>query len=379
MGGRLLNPGESVRPGDILNPGGVHNRTIRAFVDTCDSANGTVKLDQYGFPAVGREASLPWLWATFRSKNETAWGRYIPFDGDVLKVSFDYDDTPHIVGYDVIAGDPTKSVGTGWAGLRKAQEEDQVPDFFTLNPGEFDFKSVGGAYIFGSDTGQLVLQGGGAEISIDKSSNEISADAKVHTENSGPSYIRFGEVRRPLPVVMTETPIGPWNPTLTAQEFEVSLQYSDGVLSHDVARFGIGNLATDLSVELANTGLPKMLAVELYDPTGTTQTFNFEADANGSVSMSAPTATELNVTYPIATININGAQIILSATEVRVGGVTSDEPMVLGNILVQAFLELAAGAIQSPVGPCFINPGWQVKYLASPLTSILSLRIMTER
>lgn len=380
MAGRTLNPGESLKPGDILNPGGVHDRTIRAHISTCDAPNGVIKLDHYGFSALGREATIPWLWASFRSKTETAWGRYIPFDTDMVKVSFDYDDKPHIVGYDVIAGDPKKSgPDVGWAGLREAYENDEIPDFFTLNPGEFDFKSVGGAYIFGSDGGELLLQGGLATIDLDKGTNEILSTARLHVDVATSSEIRFGEVRRPVPVVLTESSVGPWNPTSLGQEFDVNLKYNDGATDHNIARLGIGNLATDTSVEMAGSGMPKLLAVELYDTAGIMKVFNLEVDSIGSTSISAQTAPNFNIDYPLATVNINGREIVLSAIGVKVGGSGSSEPLVLGFVLVQALLELVAGAIQSPVGPCYINPAWASRYLVSPLNNILSLRHTTER
>ncbi len=62
------------------------------------------------------------------------------------------------------------------------------------------------------------------------------------------------------------------------------------------------------------------------------------------------------------------------------GGENSSEPVVLGNILVDALVDLLSGVnLQSPSGPCFASGTWLSKWLNTPATNVLSGKVMTER
>jgi hypothetical protein len=86
----------------------------------------------------------------------------MPQLGDVVLVGFDTNSTVRILGYDTIS----------YQLLADLQDEENIT-FFELQPGEFDKKSSGGAYIKGDRLGGLFLAGGLQSIALDKKAKEV--------------------------------------------------------------------------------------------------------------------------------------------------------------------------------------------------------------
>lgn len=301
----------------IIDPEGVHNRTIRCFVGHVDTNDGFVKLDFADLPSAGRFATVPPLFASFPDATHQAWGRYMPFENDILKVSFDYNDRPHVVGYDVIGNSEQLKIAdgrVGWPIMSQAAKDGVLPMFRPLNSGEYDFMSSGGAYIWGSDDGQLLLAANETSLTISKAATSIEGDAAEYLFGSYPSMIRFGQVRRPLATApdeaagttLTPNPLARWNTDGTKNEFQVEVNYMPTgtlpVLS--VSRFAMGHVATDLGPDLAATGAPRRLAMETWDISGVNKNFIFETDNLGSCHVK---------------VGLNNSVEVIAASTLKVG------------------------------------------------------------
>lgn len=63
-------------------------------------------------------------------------------------------------------------------------------------------------------------------------------------------------------------------------------------------------------------------------------------------------------------------EMLNPAAKLKIGGKGlpgEESPMVLGDILKDALMELLTeGKLQSPVGPCFVDPQWVIDYLGPP-------------
>jgi hypothetical protein len=328
--GRFLNPGEE-EFSNIMDPYGIHDRTLRARLDTVSLDGGFTTFSMLGSPSSGRSASLPWLWVSFPEGDpgqppsdvrSGAWGRYMPFQNDIVKVSFDYDDTPHIVGYDMLAALDRKHYGagdgkSGYIAITKARESGVVhPNFRTLQPGEYDFMSIGGAYIYGAADGTLHLESGITYCHISNAADEIGMATTSLRIDGRTSMLRYGQVRREsLTSPGDYTALGPWNPTGSGQEFDVKLTRTvTGAEKLDVARFAIGNVANDLMVELsANSGLPKLLDLQLYNPSGLASVWSTEVDQLGSTEIASLTALSYRISVPLASFGVSAASMSLTA------------------------------------------------------------------
>lgn len=204
---------------DLIPQRSVLDRTLRAQIIDVDYENGFVICNYDGQPSGGKYVTVAPLWMSFPQTGGAAWGRFMPQRSDVVKLTFGYDDRPHIVGFDVEAGERGVADGrVGWSQLNKlyasavdnpskkvrVTKNDTTTEvgiarygkFIPLKPGEFDFMSSGGGYIRGSDSGKLYLAGGGASISLIKNELLISTMSQLLTNQSDDSLFRFGQVRR---------------------------------------------------------------------------------------------------------------------------------------------------------------------------------------
>lgn len=316
----------SIRWNSIMDPQAVHNRTLRLWCMNVNSPEGYVRLKFDGMPGQGREANVPWLWASFPppavkgGKIFGAWGRYIPFEGDLFKVSFDYNDMMHIVGYDTKFSAPnTSAPGSGWGQITAAAVGDDpllLSQFRVLKSGEYDFMSIGGAYIFGSDKGLLHMEGGPAQLNLIKTTNSIDSIAQAYMHTAQAATILYGQVRRfnaaPSPFGVGYIAMAPWNPDGSAIEHQIFLQkLMVGVsVPVKVVRHAMGDVTTNPPLPLGGgipeisttTGSLKRFAFDVFDAAGVLSVYSDEVDMLGSQSVLAPTATQFNITYPTGTI-----------------------------------------------------------------------------
>lgn len=307
---------------NIMDPMSVHNRTLRVWIMDVVSDEGFVTVDFDGQASAGRPASIPWLWASFPTptaegqKRYGAWGRYIPFKGDLLKATFDWDDKMHIVGYDTkYHGSNVSGWECGWKQITDASIGDDpllLSQFRTLQSGEYDFMSIGGAYIYGAADGTLHLEGGPAQFNLVKADNSFNGIAQAWKSTADQSAIRYGQVRRfsvtPTPFGVGDIAIPPWNPDGSYVEHQVLLQKNLAGVAMPVARLAIGNVTTNLPMGggapdiSTTTGQIKRFALDIYDESGVLQLYNDEVDMMGNQSVSAPTATQFNVAVPLAAV-----------------------------------------------------------------------------
>lgn len=306
--GRRSTPSE--RGGaDILNQREVLNRTIRAQVSEIDEKNGLAILTYESVPSGGKYVTISPLWMSFPNdavSSGPSWGRYMPQRSDLVRVAFDYDDRPYIVGYDIIANDPRVGDGlSGWPRLNtqyeaaKGNEDTQAnrakfAKFIPLNPGEYDFMSSGGAYIYGNNRGRLYMAGGSVSLSLIKNDLRMSSRAQLFTHNADDCELRFGQVRREINNI--ESPI---TGSETFKEFNVTLKNTAvaGTFTN-LSSLKIGNVANDQGIpELSSIGQPLRYAYRGYN--NGAETFSMTIDQLGNLDISGPSAsTGFSLTSP---------------------------------------------------------------------------------
>jgi len=172
--GRDLLPGENDAYGGLRSGQQYHNRLVRAQLSSPDSEQGIVRANTIEVLGT-RTVTVPPLWFSGTGR-KSCWGRYMPQGGEIVNIAYRNDDSAVIAGYDMTA---TKDGSAGWSELRRFQKEGVVgyANFQALKPGEFDFKSSGDAYIFGSQGGTLLLAGGQAFIKLNKKDYRIESKA----------------------------------------------------------------------------------------------------------------------------------------------------------------------------------------------------------
>lgn len=306
--GRPTIPGDTTLR-DFLDPEGVKDRTIHAGCADVDTRNGIIKVKFDGHGSNGRFTNIPLLWASFPERGRGAWGRYMPCKNDRLKITFDYDDSIRAVGYDVLAGKQGIADGrVGWPQINDAVEAGVLPYFPELSEGEFDFMSIGGAYVHGSDRGVLTLTGGlFAQLQLDPDGATVLGTARQYKLGAGVSTVTLGEVRRLDPTSAQDVSIGPWNPSGLEQEFQVKVSKSVGGVESKQARFAIGGIASDVAIEIGANGSPRRMVLETFDTAGVAPLMTMEADSTGAFDLTS--VVQIKYTAPI--IDVAGGQVKL--------------------------------------------------------------------
>jgi len=335
--GRDRNPGEIATP-DLANVKETHHRTLLSQVTAVDTENGAVCLTVRGMPSGGRWATVPVLWASFPQGAGPAWGRYMPFESDIYKTTFDFDDTIRLVGHDLTANDDTVSPQVadgrvGWPSIaQKAGGNSDDPtfagfqDFRALERGEYDFMSTGGAYVYGNNVGQLYLAGGATNfIMVDRVQSEIHCSTDTYIwESHGYADFRMGVVKRSLPTSPGESVVYS-RPTglepIPDQEFTATLNNSaPGGLSYKIAQMSIGAVTTAAGTpDLTGTGV-KRLSMTTYSgiETAGIGLWDYSVDNTGSTYENILTGTVISLQAPLA----NRSELLASHTGTFSGAVT---------------------------------------------------------
>jgi hypothetical protein len=333
MSGRSPNPGES-GPFELVDQRSVKNRTLRAQVTDVDSVNGFVIMNLDGSPAGGKYATVNPLWLSFPRYGGAAWGRFMPQRSDIVKVSFDYDDAPRIVGYDVAATTSSVADGrSGWPTLNSLYEqasEDptkkvEITDhegnttkvsiakyaqFAPLNPGEYDFMSSGGAYIHGDNAGRLYMAGGAVSIALSKNSMLIEQKAQCFTQHADDCIVRYGQVRRLDATTQTDKALTIDSGSVF-KEFTTRLKTTTAPgVAIDLATLSLGNVVIDAgtSKELLN-GADMRFLLRTFNAGA--QTFQMASDMNGNFQIDASGKVTINATNKVV---ISGTQIELDGS-----------------------------------------------------------------
>jgi hypothetical protein len=245
-----------------------------------------------------------------------AWGRFIPQETDIVRVSFDYDNSPYIVGYDVIANKDR----VGWSELHDQYERSKDSNdperskfskFTPLNPGEYDFMSSGGAYIYGNDRGRLYLEGGSVSMSLIKNDLRLAARAKLTQYTSDDCEFRFGQVRRAQPDG-SESPSGDGSP----KEFNVALKKSiPGGSPTAISDLKIGSCYDDAGTEITNSksGSATRFLYRSYSDAGA-QSLQLQIDKIGNVEMLAPDASTFEIDFGSGTLHAKVTDMAVDAS-----------------------------------------------------------------
>lgn len=358
MSGRMLNPGEhSVH--SMVDQRSVHNRTLRAQITDVSNENGYVKINLDSSPAGGKFATVPMLWASFPQVGGAAWGRYMPHPSDIVKVAFDYDDAPRIVGYDVIATKDGVAEGRhGWPRLHSLYEsarkdpsaklKSTINDkevefsiakyarFQTLNPGEYDFMSSGGSYIYGNNVGKLYMAGGSVSISLIKNDLMMENRSQAMIHYADDCIFRYGQMRRPDP---TDQLIKP--SSTTDKEFSIHLKTTTAPgTSVNLANLQLGNVVIDsgLAKEMLN-GSDVRFLLRTYGANPLQPAYESAVDANGNwqVTGGATASTGIKFDYPTGKMVINaGSGFEVNAASHKfqgpMGTPPATQPLVMGTI-----------------------------------------------
>ena len=323
MAGRDKNPGETGSHGGLRDYQQYMNRAERCIISTVNPENGIVQA--CGETIAGkRDLTAPVLWFTANGR-QSAWGRYMPMGSERCHVLYRKDGTAFFLNYDATL---TKDDKAGWPELTAAQKAGDAGfrALKTLKRGEFDFKSSGNAYIFGSNTGTLLLSGGQAFIKLDNQAYRMESKAAEFHQTSSASQTRFGIVFRKLtPADMAETQVPPG----TFSEFLVDLNDANPATGlplnplQSKAKLHFGDIldpVVNTPTMSLKTGLPLRGLISLGDTASATEVFRLEIDQTGDVvwtqgptgvlgldmtmmKFNATIATDATVTCPLITFN----------------------------------------------------------------------------
>jgi len=346
---------------ELIDPDSLHNRVIRAQVAQVDNENGYVVLNYDGVPSGGRHATVNPLWMSFPSPRDggPSWGRFMPQRGDLVKLGFDFNDHPQILGFDIearkegvadsisgwpqlksihetAAKDPSAKI-TSVIGNKKVQiSVSRFAEFVPLKPGEYDFMSSGGAYIHGNNLGRLYLAGGLSSIKLSKNDLRITQNSQLLSHTADDSEFRFGQVRRLQPDFSEPAVSG----GEINKEFRVKLKnsVSPGV-SLNLADLQIGNVVNDVGAVEQVDGVDARLLLRLNGAAGA-QAFEMSVDKNGNWTVKAPAfaTTGVKFDFPVGNWNTTFKESVHNSTiktslvspSVNLGSQTPVEQLILG-------------------------------------------------
>lgn len=353
MAGRRSTPND-FRVGDAISQESVLNRTIRAQVRTVDADNGFVTLIYENMPGGGKFTTIQPLWMSFPDAKigNPAWGRFIPQESDLVRISFDYDDRPVIVGHDISAQKAGVADGlTGWPAIneeyKKAKDKGangpadkaKFAQFVPIKPGEYDFMSSGGAYIYGNNRGRLYLAGGNVSITLIKNDLRISQRSQLLSHTAESSELRFGQVRRNDTSSQLDKKVSS-DSNGAFREFSVVLRKTiDEKTSQDLSTFKIGNVVAD-NGDVIGPDNPYRFLYQSFDTTGA-ESLKMSVDTLGNWDVTgndkATTGAVLDFQYGdwqtrFKTVtHSNSVKTSIDSPDVNLGAVDAPEALILGN------------------------------------------------
>ena len=376
---RDLNPGERLGHGDLRDGVQYLSRPVRGQIESVNTADGKITINTNEVFDV-RDTTVPVLWFSALGR-KTAWGRYMPMGGEkttvngkevqrggeIVHLLYRNDGTAVFAGYDATA---TPDGSPGWTDLEKAHKN-KVPglaNFKQLKRGEFDFKSSGNAYIFGSNMGTLLLAGGQSFIKLDGQSYRSESKAAEFHQVSDACETRLGTVFRKLKPNDFSEGVVPGG----YKEFLVDLNNANPatggpLTTHSKAKLHFGDILNDTTLvpEIGSTGSPLRGLISLGDSTSATEVFRFEVDQLGNVSWNQANTGTLGFKMRAQNFDIEASlDARFNGKTITLGKVGANEPLVCGNLLKQAlqdmitqiFVNNAASWGTCSVGPVALNP-----------------------
>jgi hypothetical protein len=370
--GRRDIPGEQDID-DFVNPSGVYDRTIRAQVSNVDAPNGIVTLDYESLPGGGKSVTVAPLWMSFPDAEigNPAWGRFIPQIGDLVRISFDYDDRPVIVGYDIIANDPSVADGLcGWPALQEQYERvadnpkapadrAKFAQFVPLRPGEFDFMSSGSAYIYGNEWGRLYMAGGAVTVILDKDDLSISLRSQLLSHTADDCDFRVGQVRRTDQTSQTDKIVAA-DASGSFKEFSSILKTTVSAGSSlGLSTLKMGNVVDSLgTVQMSSASQPARLWYQSFNPGGS-ESLKMVVDTMGNWDVSAPTASSgANFDFTAGdwitkfknTTHTDTVKTVISSPQIKLGSDSASQDSIRGTahlLALNTFLQARITALET--------------------------------
>lgn len=283
MVGRDQLPGELGPYLDLRDSNRYHSRLVRGQIETIEVDNGIAAVVT-GEILGRRNITVPVLWLSGTGRT-SAWGRYMPMGGELVNVAYRNNDEAHITGYDATASNQRNTAG--WSVLKGFEEDGDIPGFSTfkkLKRGEFDFKSSGDAYIFGSSTGTLLLAGGQAFIRLSKQSYRIESKSSDIRHTAEVCETRFGTVHRKLlPTDVVESAIS----SGIYKEFLVDLvdALPTGTkVTQSKIKFHLGDILDSSNIpQQSEAGQALRARISAGDSANLNEVFSLEIDQTGNV------------------------------------------------------------------------------------------------
>jgi len=344
--------------GDVIGQRAVLNRTIRAQIGSVDADNGFVTINYESMPAGGKHTTIKPLWISFPDAKvgNPAWGRFIPQTGDLVRVAFDYDDRPVIVGYDIAAEKAGAGDGlSGWPALQdqyKNAKNSSAPgskakflSFVPLKPGEYDFMSSGGAYIYGNNRGCLYMAGGSVSVSLIKNDLRIEQRAQLLSHTADHCELRFGQVRRTDAASQLDKKVS-IDSAGAFKEFSVVLNKTTDANTHEnLAMFKIGNVVNNSgSVIGLGVNNPYRYLYRTYK--NGEESFQMSIDNQGNWDVLAAEHATNGVTFDFTEGNwdtkfktvthTNSEKTSIDSPDINLGAVDAPEALILGNTYTNA-------------------------------------------
>jgi len=337
--GRDKNPGERGSHGDLRDHEQYLNRPERGIISSVNTEEG--KLQIFGDTIIGkRDVTAPVLWLSINGR-QSAWGRYMPMGNERVHMAYRNDNTAIFYGYDATL---TKDDRPGWTELSQAYKEKNVPGFSTfkvLKRGEFDFKSSGNAYIFGSNAGTLLLAGGQSFIKLDGQAYRMESKASEFHQTSDACETRCGTIFRKLkPTDFSEGVVNPGG-----KEFLINLNDANPATGAPLtgqpkAKLHFGDIVNDttLVAEIGEFGSNLRGLISLGDSTSTTEIFRFEVDQLGNVSWTQGNTGTSGFKMRAQAFDMEATQDArFNGNTITLGKVGANEPLVCGNLLKDTF------------------------------------------
>jgi hypothetical protein len=254
---------------------------------------------------------------------KSSWQRYMPQKHDYVKLTYRTDGHAEIVCMAMYGGIKEKekksAQGQTYAVLKEMNASKNyfgLRDFRPLKQGEWDMRSSGGAYIFGSNKGRLILRSGMSQISVERQQDEIrqvTGLLKLKTTNS---ELRFGNVKRTSASDPLKEEGKPEN--APGQEFSVSL-VAAALVPLPIYEHKAGNVYDSLGIEvMSSTGKSLRSQTIAYDDTGVIEVLKTTVDSVGNTSVTqGPNSTNFDI------IGGTGSELSSTFNTVAITGTTS--------------------------------------------------------
>lgn len=337
-----------ITPEDFRKEWFFKSRLVIAQVRSVDVEKGTVNVSCIDdLPLAENHVEIP-VHAISIQGFSSSWIRYMPQQWDLVYLAFGPKNEPRIVGF------ATRPEDYQTFQEFKDTHPDEFPnaDFTVLQPGEWDLRSSGGAYIYGDRDGHLLLSGGPqVQMRFDKPAKEVRTEGGLWVFGSEGSAFRIGDVkRRVLATDQTET---------TFDGKEASLHIETPPSAPGLATLLIdekwGDVKDETGVAVTSSQgqlLRHQRKIWGSDSTSSVKTavVTEETDASGNKKTELPQATNIDLEASLAALSASLKEITLTASttstvegaSVKLGS-NAAESVLKGDTMVSALTSLADG------------------------------------